>query len=67
MVVAIKSKNPPLYNNIMCMLLTKMKSVVTQSEVDLVGLNVDCIEVTGKILDKFIGEDVGEFKLVKHE
>lgn len=67
MVIAIKSKNPPLYNNIMCMLLTKIKSVVTQSEVDIIGLNVDCIEVSGKILDKFIGEDIGDFKLVKHE
>lgn len=64
MVVTIKSKNPPLYNNILSTLLTKMKSVAEQSGVEIVGINVDCMEVTGEIDSKFIGNDVGMFKHV---
>lgn len=68
MVVTIKKKNPPLYDNILCMLLTKMKSVANQSGVNIKGINVDCIEVDGPIDDKFIGNDVGMFKQVEiHE
>ena len=68
MVVTIKKKNPPLYDNILCMLLTKMKSVSKQSNVNIKGINVDCIEVDGPIDDKFIGNDVGMFKQVEiHE
>lgn len=64
MVIAIKTKNPPLYNNILCMLLTKLKSVSAQSGVNIVGMNVDCIEVDGQLNDKFIGKEIGKFKEV---
>lgn len=67
MVITIKSKNPPLYNNILSTLLTKMKSVAKQSGVEILGLNVDCIEVDGKIDDKFVGNELGMFKYVSIE
>lgn len=64
MVVTIKSKNPPLYNNILSTLLTKMKSVATQSGVKILGINVDCIEVDDELDPKFVGEEIGMFKPV---
>lgn len=64
MVVTIKSKNPPLYNNILSTLLTKMKSVANQSVVKILGINVDCIEVNGELDPKFIGKELGMFKCV---
>ena len=65
MVIAIKTKSPRLYDNIMCTLLTKMKQVVTKSGVKITGMNVDCIEVTGEINEEFIGKDPGMFKKVE--
>ena len=65
MVIAIKTKSPRLYDNIMCTLLTKMKQVVTKSGVQITGMNVDCIEVTGEINEEFIGKDPGMFKKVE--
>lgn len=64
MVVTIKSKNPPLYNNILSTLLTKIKSVANQSGVKILGINVDCIEVNGELDHKFIGKELGMFKCV---
>lgn len=64
MVVTIKSKNPPLYNNILSTLLTKMKSVANLSNVKILGINVDCIEVNGELDPKFIGKELGMFKCV---
>lgn len=64
MVISIKTKSPRLYDNIMCTLLTKMKQVVIKSCVQITGMNVDCIEVTGEINEEFIGKDPGMFKKV---
>lgn len=64
MVVTLKSKNPPLYNNILATLLTKMKLVAQQSNVKILGINVDCIETDGELLPKFIGKEIGMFKSV---
>lgn len=64
MVIAIKTKSPRLYDNIMCTILTKMKQVVSKSGVEITGMNVDCIEVTGEINEEFIGKDPGMFKKV---
>lgn len=64
MVVTIKSKNPPLFNNILAVMLTKIKSVVEGSGVNIIGMNVDCIELDGKLHDKYIGKEIGKFKEV---
>lgn len=65
MVIAIKTKNPPLFDNIICTLLTKLKLVADESNVSIHGINVDCIEVNGDIDKEFIGNNPGEFKKVE--
>lgn len=64
MVVTIKTKNPPLYDNVLSVMLSRLKYVCEQSNVKIIGLNVDCIEVDGELLDKFIGNQIGKFKEV---
>lgn len=54
-----------MYDNILCTLLTRLKQVSDKSGVSIVGMNVDCIEVTGDILEEFVGKDPGMFKLVE--
>ena len=65
LVITVKSKSPKLYDNILCTLLTRLKQVSDKSGVSIVGMNVDCIEVTGDILEEFVGKDPGMFKLVE--
>lgn len=64
MVISIKTKNPPLYNNILSTMLSRLKHVAISSDVKIVGMNVDCIEVTGEISSSYIGNEVGKLKEV---
>lgn len=65
-VISIKTKNPPLYNNILSTMLSRLKHVAVSSGVKIVGMNVDCIEVTGELNSSYIGKDVGKLKEVLH-
>lgn len=64
MVIAIKKHNAPLFDNILCMLLTKMQFVVNKSNAKIIGVNVDCIEIDKELNDEFVGKDIGKFKKV---
>lgn len=64
MVVSIKTKNPPLYNNILSTMLSRLKHVAVSSGVKIVGINVDCIEVTGELDSSYLGKEIGKLKEV---
>lgn len=64
MVVTIKSKNPPLLNNIFVVMLTKMKEVAEASGAKILGMNVDSFELDKELDERFIGKEPGKFKKV---